>query len=47
MPIFSGEKVLRMFIELFNQCFGENLGTGFPTIVSTWEKYYHMRPILI
>lgn len=26
--------------------FGENLGTGFPTIVSTWEKYYHMRPIL-
>ena len=30
MPIFSGEKVLRMFIELFNQCFGENLGKFSP-----------------
>lgn len=30
MPIFSGEKVLRMFIELFSQCFGENLGKFSP-----------------
>ena len=26
--------------------FGENLGTGFPAIVSTWEQAYHIRPVL-
>lgn len=26
--------------------FGENLGTGFPAIVSTWEQAYHIRPLL-